>query len=276
MKSTEQKYYLGMRCNVIAELPNNNVVIEVYGETQIAAGSNFDPPEWEQTCDTLIVPSNTLSASASQVSAAEKRMQERNDEIIKKHKEEIFALREERDRIKLETVKLNEYVSKNANRIQGMQDFLDLATENFTHVLIITPYNGAKIVEKGNFTEKDSAYGNAVAKGRQYTYNRKEEFICVVSSDGDGNLLVPCSSYQDAILRLTRVLKDEQRAYRFVDTYAKYKKDLPYSIEKYETAVKESQQKMIDDLKKEQSDLLNKVQLIDNQLADLRNKKETV
>lgn len=276
MKSTEQKYYLGLRCNVIAELPNNNVVIEVYGETQIAAGSNFDPPEWEQTCDTLIVPANTLSASASPVSAAEKRMQERNDEIIKKHKEEIFALREERDRIKLETVKLNEYVSKNANRIHGIQDFLDLATENFTHVLIIALYTGAKIVEKGNFTEKDSAYGNAVIKGRQYTYNRKEEFICIVSSDGVSDVLVPCSSYQDAILRLTKVIEETHESHRFVDTYVKYKKDLPYSIEKYETAIKESQQKMIDNLKKEQSDLLSKFHLIDNQLADLRNKKETV
>jgi hypothetical protein len=235
MERTEKVYYyMGVPCRLLATLDTGESVVSVSGEGQ-SGGSYDEPPEYFQTRQTLIVPSDMLSETQSFFSKAEEQAKERYEKSVEYHNNEIHKLRKEHAEISSTVSRLKADALKHSANIQGIQDFLDLATENFTHV-IISGWSMLEIVEAKDFVKK-TYDGRAEIRGMRFTQDRKNQFTCIVAQDDENRSLTPCQSYEDAITKVAKMLEESTDASRHLRSYERYVNQLPNKIQKYENQI---------------------------------------
>lgn len=247
-------YYLGVQCVVQANLPNNETVISVRVHEMENGGSMMDPPEYYETSHMVIVPTASLSVEPSLISTAERATEQRHADSVARHKADISDLRAERDLLASSVNKLRDQAKKNADTVQGIQNFLDLATGNFSHVILCSDYKGPKIMEKAEFDKWANGNGyNSDIRMKQYRAERTDKFVCIHATCDTTYALTACDSYENAIQTLIKMIKDTDKVSQFLECYLQYKALLDAPIAKYEDmiiATRNREQKDIDEQKR--------------------------
>jgi len=206
------KYLLsGQEVEIVQKLESGKLLVYPVFETSIQCGDGCLEPDWEYAVAPIIVDKVYDKPPTAKIEKDTQHLIDRLDELTI----ELCDLVKDRGNLKREIKEL-ESVLESVKKYKGLENIEDFMEKRITHVVVDKGYS-RDIFEFDEIMATDSRYDGGVKLITLFGKTKGDlQFKINAYSDGSGcndNIFL-CKSYDEAVLKLTEIIRgvmDEER-----------------------------------------------------------------